>query len=102
MNKADRDLRTAKVIELRISGMSYKDIAEAVGFKYTQEVYKILAMNGMIDHQGASKKKVTPSLEVELCKDRVDNKLTYMQLCVKYNISTAVVNKILRKNGLTN
>ena len=95
-------VRDSQVCKMRTDGATYREIAEHFGFKYTQEVYKILALNGLVDTTGASRTKMTPDLKTQLCKDRVELKLTYMQLCVKYQVSTAVVNKVLREAGLTN
>jgi beta-N-acetylglucosaminidase len=101
VNKNDRDLREKRVLELRAAGMTYQQIASECGFKYTQQVYQILARNGVVETNGAQRRKLTNDIKEAICNDRVKNKLTYVQLSVKYGCSTVAINKVLRENGLT-
>ena len=95
---SDRDLR---ISELRRSGAKYQEIASELELNQAQ-VYQSLYKQGLVNtgqgRPGAGS-KVTDGVRDAIAADRKQG-LTYMALSMKYDLSTGVVNKVLREAGL--
>jgi len=86
-----------KIISMRDAGSSYKEIMSQIDCSQ-QFVYKTLFLAGRVQKKGRS--KISEEIEKQICDRRTEG-ATYMELSVEFKISAPMVNKILRKHGLT-
>ena len=93
----NKEQRTARIIEMKKNGATYKEIMREVDV-CQQVVYSTLFRAGLTSKKRA--KKIDEEKEKQIVEMR-KNGATYMELSVQFNVSTPVINKILRRNGLT-
>ena len=93
--------REKDIIELRRAGHTYKEIQDALDLPSHVTVYQACSKGKLVNHVGARETKVNDKMKEEVVRLRLEEKLTYMELAVRFNVQPQRINKILREAGLT-
>ena len=91
--------RDEQIVEMRRNGATYKEIQAELQC-CQQVVYRALWRAGLV---GARRSKLSEEQIQEICDLRREDPKTwvYMRLAQRFDVSTSVINKVLKSAGLT-